>query len=181
MEKVIFPLYTLPPLGYIQAVLQCKTAYLSIGENFEKQTYRSRFEIMSPNKRQLLSVPLVKGKSSVKMREVQISYDEPWQKRHWHAMETAYDNSPFFPFYDFKLKPVFMNSPIYLWEYNLALLQTVIDCLRSQVQLEITEEEPNSEFLIASQEVPMYDQVFSDRHGFMANLSIVDWIFNIGA
>jgi hypothetical protein len=180
MEKVIFPLYTLPPLDYLQALLQQEIIYISIGENFQKQTFRSRFEIMSPNKRQLLSIPLEKGKSSLRMEEVKISYAEPWQRKHWNAIETAYDNSPFFPYFDYKIKPVFMETPDFLWQYNFALLQNILACLKCTKKIEITPGNPNVASLIAAQKVQQYDQVFSDRHPFMPNLSILDWLFNNG-
>ena len=98
----------------MKALLNCSTVYISVKEPFIKQTYRSRFEIMSPNKRQLLSIPLSKGKTKILTEMVAISYAEPWQKKHWHAIETAYDNSPFFMFLDYKLSRLVSLKRLYL-------------------------------------------------------------------
>jgi len=181
MEKIIFPLYLLPPLDYMQALLSCKKAYISIGESFQKQTYRNRFEIMSPNKRHTLSIPVQKGKTKLAMNEVKISYAEPWPRKHWQALETAYENSPFFEYYDYKLKPIFTKEYEFLWEYNYDLLKAVLSFLKADTQLELTNELPNTKELIAPQTVPQYDQVFMEKHAFMENLSILDWVFNQGS
>ena len=170
----------MPPLDCLQAMLQQDVIYISIEEGFQKQTYRNRFEIMSPNKRQILSIPLSKGKTKLTTKEVKISYAEPWQKKHWNSIETAYDNSPFFHYFDYKLKPMFMQQPEYLWEYNLSLLKIILACLKSPKSIEIVQDRPNAEALISMQKVEAYEQVFFDRHAFMPNLSIIDWLFNTG-
>lgn len=164
----------------MQALLSCHKAYVSIGEPYQKQTFRNRFEIMSPNKRHMLSVPVQKGKTKLSMKEVKISYAEPWQRKHWQALETAYESSPFFEFYDYKLKPLFTSEFEFLWEYNYALLKALLEYLKLDIELELTHELPNTEALIESQSVPKYDQVFSEKHGFMENLSVLDWLFNVG-
>jgi hypothetical protein len=181
MEKLIFPLYLLPPLDYIQAMIAKPKAYISTGELFQKQTFRNRFEIMSPNKRHMLSVPVQKGKTKLRMKEVKISYAEPWPRKHWQALETAYENSPFFEYYDYKLKPIFTADYEFLWEYNYALLKEVLRYLKVDIELELTDELPNTEALIVKQTTPEYDQVFMEKHGFMNNLSVLDWVFNVGS
>jgi len=181
MEGLVFPLYHLPPFTYVQSMLGCKKVQISMSEPFQKQSLRSRFEIMSPNQRQVLSVPLQKGKSKCRMDEVKISYAEPWQRKHWQALETAYHNSPFFEYYGYQLKPVFMEQPVYLWQYNLKLLEMCKTLLKVDVAIEPTETLPNAFDTIEKTTIVPYDQVFADRHGFMENLSIVDWLFNVGA
>lgn len=181
MEKLIFPLYLLPPLDYIQVLISCKKAYISIGEQYQKQTFRNRFEIMSPNKRHMLSVPVQKGKTKLSMQDVRISYAEPWPRKHWQALETAYESSPFFEFYDYKLKPIFTAEYTFLWEYNYALLKAVLEFLNADVTLELTEELPNIKSEMGNLKLLVYDQVFLEKHGFMENLSVLDWLFNVGA
>ena len=180
MEKVIFPLYLLPPTAYFKAMLSFDVVYLSLGEPFKKQTKRSRFEIMSPNKRHTLSVPLKKGKSNFSMKEVQISYEEDWQRKHWQALVTAYSASPFFEYFDYDLKPLFMSKAENLYEYNSSLLQWCFQKLKIQTQVHFTDELPNAFELIEGQKIQSYDQVFMEKHGYMSDLSILDWIFNVG-
>ncbi len=180
MEGVIFPLYTLPNLAMIDVMLQADIVQISLTEHFQKQTFRSRFEIMGPNKRQVLSIPLQKGKTTCTTAQVKISYDEPWQRKHWQAIETAYLNSPFFEYYDYKLKPIFFMEATYLWEYNLALLKLVFAFLKVEKKLELVSALPNYDELSYKNNIE-YDQVFSDKLGFMPNLSVIDWIFNQGA
>jgi hypothetical protein len=180
MEKLIFPLYLLPPVSFFQALMKHDEVYISLGEPFKKQTLRSRFEIMSPNKRHTLSIPMKKGKTNCTMEEARISYDENWQRKHWQAITTAYDSSPFFEFLDYELKPLFMDQPVYLHEYNLSLLKWCMSKMKMDTRLKFTEEMPNSEAFIAGQKTFEYDQVFMEKHGFMPNLSVLDWLFNVG-
>lgn len=180
MEKVIFPLYLLPSAAYFQALMSQSEVYLSLGEPFRKQTERSRFEIMSPNKRHTLSIPMKKGKTNCTMQDALISYDEDWQRKHWQALTTAYDSSPFFEYFYQELKPLFLAKPDFLHEYSWMLMQWCIQKLKINTQVSFTNEVPNSYELIKSQVIQPYDQVFMEKHGYMENLSILDWIFNVG-
>jgi len=181
MEELVFPLYHLPPFNVVQCMMGFETVRVSLSEPFEKQSLRSRFEIMSPNQRQVLSVPLQKGKSKCRMDEVKISYAEPWQRKHWQALETAYHNSPFFEYYGYQLKPIFMDQPVYLWQYNIKLLEICFKLLRTSITIDTTHALPNAFNAIEQTKILPYEQVFIEKHGFMENLSILDWLFNVGA
>ena len=76
---------------------------------------------------------------------------------------------------------IFFSQPKTLQEYNLKLMQWCIQKLKIETQIQFTDEMPNALEHIQKQEVLQYDQVFMEKHGFIADLSILDWIFNVGA
>ncbi len=182
MEKsVVFPLYFLPSFNYVQLLSKYNSVYININEPFVKQSYRNRFEIMGSNKREILSIPLQKGKTLLKTKDVRISYDENWQKKHWQAIISAYKNAPFFEYYDYHLAPLFMVKETYLWEYNYQLLLKCLTLLHIDTKIIFIEDIlPNTHQMIENINPLHYEQVFSDRLGFMQNLSIIDWLFNQG-
>lgn len=179
MERLIFPLYLLPPTNMIQMMLNQKELVIGLGEPFKKQTFRSRFEIMSPNKRHVLSIPMKKGKTNQLMSRAEISYDEDWQRKHWQALCTAYDTSPFFEFLKDDLNDIFMLRPILLKDYSLDLLKWVLEVLKYKGSIRVCQELPYS-YEFDEHAIQPYDQVFMEKLGYMPNLSILDFLFNVG-
>lgn len=167
-------------------------------ENYVKRSYRNRCHIASVNGVQRLTVPLLKGKNEGQsIREVRISYDQNWQSNHWHAIRSAYGNSPFFEHYVDEIAPYFKESkPEFLWDMNEQIIKGMMDLMgikRDLVFTEKYEKEPTRDVLDLrnkispkANEVPIpfkaspYAQVFSDRHDFLPDLSILDLIFCTG-
>ena len=170
-------------------------------EHYIKQTYRNRTEIYGANGMLSLTIPVNHHNLfSVPIKEVKISYDEPWQKIHWRSIESSYRNSPYFEYYEDDLKKVFYeNEYIYLLELNYDLLMALLRILGIKPKILFTESYqklyegasdlrnafiPGKRLVSASptpySPLPTYKQVFSNRHGFIPDLSIVDLIFNEG-
>ena len=87
----------LAPVQYFSKLAAYKEVWVEMTEHFLKQTYRNRCTILTANGPQNLSIPVAEGSNSKRLiRDVVISYDYPWQKLHWKAMLSAYNNAPFF-------------------------------------------------------------------------------------
>ena len=54
-----------------------------------------------------LSIPIEKPSGKVLTRDVRISSHDNWQHLHWTAIESAYQSSPFFEYYQEDLRPFF--------------------------------------------------------------------------
>ncbi len=191
MKVVLLSTAYLPNLHYLSQVLNSDTIVLEKHENFVKQSYRNRCEIMSSNGKLNLSIPLIKQAEKELICEKKISYAEDWQKQHWRSITSAYKNSPYFEFFEADLKPFYENKFEFLFDYNMQLLKAVLHILRVKKEINCTQSyEPNpqsitdlrslSDIAITSYEVKPYYQVFADKHGFISNLSCLDALFNVG-
>lgn len=197
-EPVLLPLCYLPPIPWFSAYINGGATYLERQEHYTKGTYRNRCLIASANGVHLLTIPLRKGKHQQQaIAAVRIAYDEPWQLRHWRAICSAYGNSPFFEHYADKLAGFYRDKNYEtLWDWNFDLLQVVFQLLKIGKAVNLTEAfEPmptgkmdlrqafdtnhgfsGYEWAVAVK----YPQVFEDRLGFIANLSILDLLFCMG-
>lgn len=196
MEKqVLLSTAYLPPISWFAALLKSETVFLEVHETYPKQTFRNRCNILGPNGKQTLSVPVSKpsGNNS-KIWEVEITDHNNWKRLHWRAMLTAYNASPFFLYYRDRIEAALFRNHIHLWSLNLQLIGLIIGMLALKVHLIPTSGfvkvprnaydlrniiHPKNEF-VALQSFVSYPQVFSAKYPFIPDLSIVDLLFNEG-
>lgn len=195
MQKgAIFPLLYLPPIEYFSKIAEHKQAVIvENAENFEKQTYRNRASIHSPNGKLDLIVPVIKGsKNHTKVKDVKISYDFNWQRLHLLSLQTSYRSSAYFEFYEDDLMPFYENKWVFLFDYNEELFNHLLRFLKMNIEYSYTndfqKEYPDVLDFRSSihpkrsvqNAVNTYFQVFEERNGFLPNLSIADLLFNQG-
>ena len=125
-------------------------------------------------------------------KDVKIVNDTNWQLLHWKSLQSAYKTSPFFEFYEDDLAHLFFKKQNYILEFNFKCLHIIAKCLDLDLNYTTTKnyikEIPNIQdlrFLVnARKEKEMrfqpYTQVFSNKHGYINNLSILDLLFNEG-
>jgi hypothetical protein len=193
----LIELQFLPPVQYFTKLLRYPHIALEQFEHYQKRSYRNRCHIASAQGVQRLSVPLQKGKNQqMPIREVRLTYDQPWQKQMIHTIETAYRRAPFFEDYGPDLLDILTQKHDFLFELNLRLLEQIMQYLRLPVQWSLSETyEPTPTPPIVdlrNQIRPLhapldpgfhpayYSQVFEDRFGFSPNLSIIDLLFCMG-
>jgi hypothetical protein len=108
-----------PPVQYFSKLVRFEKIYLEQFENFTKQTYRNRYEILGANGVISLIVPVVKGRGrKIKIRDLRISYDTGWQRNHWRTIFSAYNSSPFFEFYMDDIQPLFEKPYKFLFDFK---------------------------------------------------------------
>ncbi len=191
MKAVLLSTAYLPNVHYLSQVINCDTIVIEKHENFVKQTYRNRCDIVTANGKLSLSIPLIKQADKELISDKKISYAEDWQKQHWRTIVSAYKNSPYFEFFEDEFKPFYENQFEFLLDYNTQLLQTILHILRIKKQIDFTTQfELNLESLIdlrslseVQTNVPLiqpYYQVFADKIGFTPNVSCLDALFNVG-
>lgn len=179
-------------IDYYSILNQNSEIEIDIFEHFQKQSYRNRSVIHGANGTLNLIVPLVKRGIRTKVKDVVIDNSQRWQILHWRSLESAYRSSPYFEFYEDDLKPFYRREFTSLVEFNAEIQAKVIELLGIDVKLTNTKSyekqegidyrvtlTPQKEASSFFQEEP-YTQVFSDRHGFLLNLSILDLLFNEG-
>ncbi|MDC1106164.1 WbqC family protein [Prolixibacteraceae bacterium] len=163
-------------------------------ERYIKQTYRNRCQILGANGIQNLTVPVV-AKNHTVIRDVKISYDIEWQKQHWRAMLAAYNHSPYFEYYRDYFEPFYNHRYDYLWDFNMALDNVVLDLLDESKVCELMSQIPLKEKAIEDMrsyitpKKPLMDpgfiqkpyrQMMFSKGEFLPNLSIIDLLFNQG-
>ena len=161
-------------------------------EHFVKQTFRNRCMIYSANGLQQLIIPVVhENLYLIPIHEVKVSYDSSWQKIHWRSLESAYRKAPYFEYFEADLKPLFENKVEKLFDFNFTLTEKIFSMMRIPFNYGFTSEYEKStgdkrdfrNFFAPDKRnlnLPSYRQVFSDRHNFISDLSILDLLFNKG-
>lgn len=163
--------------------------------NYQKQSYRNRCKIATEAGVMTLSIPVEKPSGKVLTRDVRISPHDNWQHLHWTAIESAYQSSPFFEFYQEDLRPFFEPQKFkYLYDFNIELQNTICNLLDIKPQVEFSKEYMQAQAgdvdlrelihpkrpTVEEEKLLPYYQVFSARHGFIPDLSIIDLLFNMG-
>ena len=188
-----------PNLHYFFYVLNASIINIEQFDNYSKQSYRNRTQILSANGILNLSIPIKKNKSEKVLNSIEISYKEDWQKNHWRAITSAYKNSPYFDFFEEDLKVFYSNKYNLLIDYNTDQLKFIIKVLKQKKNIQLTKQyESNpesvidlrtiihpkqsylSDKLLANKLDQSYYQTFENKISFTPNLSILDLLFNKG-
>lgn len=184
----------LPPVSWMKEAVQAKSVLIEAYETYPKQTYRNRCRIVTANGVQSMSIPVNKpnGRNTI-TKDIEIFYNEPWQRLHWRSIDAAYSNSPYYLYYQDELIKFYEKKYRFLLDYNLELLQSILHMMKLSFEIKVTEEyihhpiEINDlrnsfspKIFVVPDKVSIYHQVFEDRHGFVADLSIIDLLFNEG-
>ena len=183
------------PVQWYQKLYRHGEAMIEVCESFQKQTYRNRCLIATAQGVQALTVPVEGSKANRLVADLRISDHGNWRHQHWQAITSAYGDSPFLEYYEDDLRPFFFEHQ---WErlvdFNDAIVRRMCELLDIHPVLKNTTEFervvgfadyreaispkhplPDPEFVSRP-----YYQVFSQRHGFLPNLSILDLLLNMG-
>ena len=196
-EPVLFSSAYFGPVHFYSRYIYHSTVYIEQFENFTKQTYRNRCVISGGNDVISLVIPVVKGRGpKVLMRDLQISYDTEWQRNHWQTIVSAYNSSPYFEYYQDEIYPFFQQKTRYLLDFNMKIHETICDFLDVENKVILTEDfekvpketlnlreaisPKNKKNSDAAFQPSIYTQVFSEKFGFIPDLSILDLLFNEG-
>ena len=186
------------PIMYFSKLAVYPEIYIEQHENFVKQTYRNRTIILGANGPIPLIVPVEKGRGQkISIKNLQIAYDEEWQRNQWRTIFSAYNSSPFFEYYADDIETFFRKKYKFLFDFNQQITKTILEILEISVDLNLTEDfekVPENCLNFREQISPKthlvdpdphfaaqpYTQVFSEKFGFVPDLSILDLLFNEG-
>ena len=182
--------------------------YIEACENYQKQSYRNRCCFYAADGVQALSYPVVHegGTHKLPISEIKIDWSTPWLQQHERAIVSAYRTSAYFEYYQDELFAILESRPERLLDLNTQILRFFIEKTGLAVDLRMTSEfsregtqtgpdgtllacndlretihpkRPNTILQDMKLEKP-YFQVFSRKHGFQSDLSIMDLLFNEG-
>lgn len=185
----------LPPVQYMTKFITGKV-FIEKNENYQKQSYRNRCCIYGANGVQSLVIPVRKNHGEkTPVTAIEIDYATNWQHNHLKSIQSAYQLSAFYEYYADEIRQAFNGRPVLLYDFNMKLLKIVLSWLgikeapgetisweneytadfRTSVNPKTRLHRPDPSF-----NPQLYQQVFSERFGFIPNLSIIDLIFNEG-
>ena len=188
---MIFPTAYLPSIEYMSLFLKDEYPSIEIFETYQKQSCRTRTNVMTANGVQTLTIPVIKTNGNHTLtKDIEISYKESWQQVHLRCLESAYRKSAYFDYYFPYFEKIYKNKFSTLVELNDYCLKVILKLLKVKKEHSFTEDFErmidNNDYRISlskgsnKTEMKPYYQVFADRHGFIPNLSIVDLLFNEG-
>ncbi|WP_394331954.1 WbqC family protein [Chryseobacterium gallinarum] len=191
MKNVLLPVFYMPPVSWFSVFLNAENEItLEQFENFPKQTYRNRANIYGANGKLSLIIP-IHHNGKREMKDIEISYREDWRTLHWKSIKTAYQSSPYFEYYEDKFRKIFDLKEKFLLDFNLKGLEIIQQILKTEKAQSLNEEyiknpecvnlrEKFSAKLPSEFEMEEYYQTFSDKFGFLKDLSVLDLICNKG-
>ncbi|MCF8463258.1 MAG: WbqC family protein [Flavobacteriales bacterium] len=189
--KVLLPIGYFPPISYFAYLVQNEVTFEK-HEHFVKQSLRNRCTIMGANGPLNLLVPKTKSDVRLTINHSKIHNDEDWKTLHWRSLEAAYRKSPYFEYYEDDLIPFFEKPHTHLFQLGLESIQIILQLLRVEFPFEFsTKYEDDFDGLDLRsawnkheyshqnpiKSYPRYIQVFSDRHQFEPDVSMLDLLF----
>jgi hypothetical protein len=193
-QNNVFPIFYLGSIEYYSQLVTKEHVALEKNENFVKQTYRNRCSIYGANGKLDLFIPLAHKRSSRIIKDIVVSQSENWQTLHWRSFQSAYQASPYFEFYEDDLAPLYEKKVKYLTDFNIELHEKIKELGGFNKETVFTSKyqqlDESADFRnkfsakkdpeFASFKDKEYIQVFSNKFGFIENLSIIDLLFNEG-
>ena len=183
-----------PPVSYVAAMVESSIIVVEQYETFPKQTYRNRTVIATANGLLSLTVPVVRTNGNhTYTKDMAICYNENWPLKHWRAIESAYNASPYFLYYKDELELILNKKHSTLIDLNMDIIAFVFKKLKTKKEVLLSDDyvsiitertkDYHNVFSPKNKEtiqLPPYDQVFTDRFGFQSDISILDLLFNLG-
>jgi len=187
------PLCCFAPISWY--VLYAENDFALVDEEyFQKQTYRNRFDILTGNGVQTLTIPVEStGGERKLLRDIRIS-SEYNGKKTLQAIRSAYGNSAIYDFIEVELEGLFLKEEKFLIDFNLKAHEWSLKWFSKILDEKSTESkvvgQRSTESKVLDErwkvrgtrpvELKSYPQVFADRFPFEKDLSILDAIFNLG-
>lgn len=196
-----------PPVSYFSLLLRGEIL-LEANENYQKQSWRNRCNILTANGVEALQVPVVHSGGTFRhpIREILVDYSRDWLTRQKRAIDSAYMSSAYFKYYRDELYAILDGKPETLWDLDLSVINFFLsaygrpkvgerDC-EGRIAVGLTDDfagscvdiHPKREDTVwkalsedgGNKMGKPYFQVFSPKYGFVPNLSIMDYLFNEG-
>lgn len=175
-----------PPISYFSLLRRGEVVFEGC-ENYQKQSWRNRCNILSANGVLPLQVPVVHEAGTFKhpIREIKVDYTRDWVTLHKRAIDSAYRSSAFFEYYRDEVFALLDARPALLWDLDRSVTDFFLKVYGMPCPSETMVYVGNQADIHPKHEDLYYNhkpywQVFNPKWGFVPNLSIMDLLFNEG-
>ncbi|HEX4958114.1 MAG TPA: WbqC family protein [Lacibacter sp.] len=158
---------------------------------YQKYHHSNRMWISGANGLIGLSIPLHGGRNQKGyLKDVQIAEDGNWRRIHWRSIHDSYRKSPWFEELGWQIEDIYQKPEKFLLDWNIRSMKLISKFLKMNLDILTASEHsmdhtgellmnlnPFSKLPVS---YPVYQQVFMERSGFIANLSILDLLFCCG-
>jgi hypothetical protein len=189
---LIHPTY-FPNIAHFATIATADNLCFEVCDNYQKQTYRNRCDIYGANGKLSLTVPVSYTQKQRQLyKDVRIANEDKWQLQHLKSIQSSYRMSPFYEYYEDDLMPLFELKADFILDFNLKCFEILCDCLQigsnynsSTVYEKHKSVENDYRALVNTKnqyglKFQDYVQVFTQKHNYISNLSILDLLFNEG-
>lgn len=187
----VLPLCPFPNIQWLSAYMRADSPLIDLGENYVKQSYRNRFDVLGSHGVLPLTVRVV-GQNGQKfaMPNIQLVDDE-WRRVALRGLVASYARAPFFDEYIDELTALILDQTASLTTWSLNTLAWSFERLEWNAEPRVSATYIKPAATLADLRgafkpkqradfgVP-YAQVFEDRFGFVSNLSVIDLLMNTG-
>ena len=113
---------------------------MEVHETYQKQTFRNRCRILTPQGVEDLVIPIEQGaRQDCPIREVRISSHDHWWTRHLQALKSAYGKSPFFEFYIDDIASLYERGRhSFLFDFNWELMELLARLIHLPLSVELS-------------------------------------------
>jgi hypothetical protein len=139
LKPIVIESQYLPGILYFSLLESADEIIIDQNENYVRQTYRNRAEILGSNGVINLAVPVERGRSKQLIKETTVDNTSNWQKVHWRGIRSAYGKSPFFEYYADQLAPTYEKRYQYLVDINHDLMSCLVKMTGLDVQWSYSE------------------------------------------
>jgi hypothetical protein len=195
MPTILVENQYLPSIAFFTNAAGAEALMIEAHENFIKQSYRNRCQIVDASGRRDLTIPVMHVSGKMPISTVEIDHRQKWINNHWRAIQSAYGKAPFFEYYADDLHDILYLKPALLYELNMRLLSMCLKALRLDIPVKETTsymktvengvldlrnaiDVKNPKSLDRFFTPVPYAQVFGST--FVENASIIDLIFCVG-
>jgi len=113
-------------LGLIKKISDADVFVILDSVQFEKNYFQNRNKIRTKEGWMWLTVPIKKAPLSTLIKDVEISYEEKWQKKYLKSLEIQYGKAPFFKKYYPQIEEIISKNHKLLVDLNIELLEFVL-------------------------------------------------------
>lgn len=178
-------------IPYFQSIAPHNEIIIDIHEQYHKQSWRNRTQILESNGPMYLSIPVTRPNGSKTLvKDICISDKVNWRRDHWKAIESSYKHAPYFFYYSDQIKELIYQKEPNLSLFNYKIFKQLLNWLDIEIQISFSKNyqppKDKEDYRIRldikhfTNPQETYIQVFSDKYPFYPNLSIIDLIMNEG-
>ena len=136
---LLIDLHYLPCIDVMRGMAGADQVLIEAHENYQKQSYRNRCYVLTSNKIDCLTVPVLASSRRQPIRQVRIDYSQNWVDRHLRCLQSAYAKAPYFEYLMPDIEQELTRRHPFLFDLNWSLLTFCRTWLRLETPVSLTE------------------------------------------